>query len=75
MFKNLRSTALKAAVLLTVSGSAFAAEGDTDIVTQLVGTIDKSTLIGAVVTVGGIVLAVKYGEKGIAIAKRLTGKI
>lgn len=60
---------------LLMSSAAFAADGDTDIIGQLMGAVDTSTLLTTVAALGVVVVGVKFGEKGITFVKRLIGKI
>jgi len=60
--------------VMLASGSAMA-EGETNIVTQLVGAVDTSTLIATVTSIGLVAVGVKFGEKGITFVKRLIGKV
>lgn len=60
--------------VLLASGSAMA-EGEANIVTQLVGAVDTSTLIATVTSIGLVAVGVKFGEKGITFVKRLIGKV
>lgn len=67
---------LGSVALLTLSSSAFAeGEAGKDIITQLMGAIDTSTLVATVTSLGLIAVGVKFGEKGITFVKRLIGKI
>lgn len=60
---------------LIATGAANAAEGgSSDIVTQLVGAVDTSMLVGTVTSLGLVAVSVKWGEKGITFVKRLIGK-
>ena len=61
--------------VLLASGSAMAEGESTNIVTQLVGAVDTSTLIATVTSIGLVAVGVKFGEKGITFVKRLIGKV
>ncbi|POC64931.1 hypothetical protein VV7356_24205 (plasmid) [Vibrio vulnificus] len=61
--------------VLLASGSAMADGESTNIVTQLVGAVDTSTLIATVASIGLVAVGVKFGEKGITFVKRLIGKV
>ncbi|WP_199868297.1 hypothetical protein [Vibrio anguillarum] len=50
-------------------------EGSTNIITQLMGAVDTSTLIATVTSLGLVAVGVKFGEKGITFVKRLIGKV
>lgn len=62
---------------LVLSPLAFA-NGDSpsaNIVDQLMGAVDTSTLIATVTSLGVVAVSIKFGEKGITFVKRLIGKV
>lgn len=61
--------------LVTVSGSAFAEGESTNIITELMGAVDTTTLVATVTSLGLVAVGVKFGEKGITFVKRLIGKV
>ncbi|TNM68814.1 hypothetical protein FHQ31_30690 [Klebsiella pneumoniae subsp. pneumoniae] len=61
--------------VLLVSGSAMAKGESSNIVTQLMGAVDTTTLMATVTSLGLVAVGVKFGEKGITFVKRLIGKV
>lgn len=63
--------------VLFASGLANAAEGDpsANIITDLMGAVDTTTLVATVTSLGLVAVGVKFGEKGITFVKRLIGKV
>lgn len=61
--------------VLLASGSAMAEGESTDIVGQLTGSVDVSTLTAVVASIGIVIVGIKFGEKGITFVKRLIGKV
>jgi len=47
----------------------------TNVLTQLTGAVDTSTLLATVASIGVVAVGVKFGEKGITFVKRLIGKV
>ncbi len=46
-----------------------------DILTQLIGAVDTSAMMGAVASIGVVAVGIKFGEKGVTFVKRLIGKV
>lgn len=63
---------------ILASGFACAADtttGSSDIISTLLNNIDGKTITAAVLSIGAIVISTRWGEKGISIVKRISGKI
>ncbi|ELI5732294.1 hypothetical protein RRK63_000946 [Vibrio fluvialis] len=50
-------------------------ESTPNIIEQLMGAVDTTTLIATVTSIGLVAVGVKFGEKGITFVKRLIGKV
>ncbi len=50
-------------------------EPTSNIIEQLMGAVDTTTLIATVTSIGLVAVGVKFGEKGITFVKRLIGKV
>lgn len=50
-------------------------EPSTDIITQLMGAVDTTTIIATITSIGIVAVGARFGEKGITVVKRIIGKI
>lgn len=58
-------------VLLTVSASSFAADGDAgNGVDQIFSGVDLTTVLAFIVSIGGLIIGISLAEKGVGISKR-----
>lgn len=48
---------------------------ETNVITQLMGAVDTTTLVATVASIGLVAVGIKFGEKGITFVKRLIGKV
>lgn len=59
-----------------ISASAFASsEAAPNIIDELMGAVDTTTIIAAVSALGLVAVGVSFGMKGITFVKRLVGKM
>ncbi|MEZ8363303.1 hypothetical protein AB6C40_23870 [Vibrio splendidus] len=68
-------TKIIALSVLLASGAANAAEEGSNVISDLMGAVDTTTLVATVTSLGLVAVGVKFGEKGITFVKRLIGKV
>lgn len=68
-------TKIIALSVLLASGAANAAEEGSNVINDLMGAVDTTTLVATVTSLGLVAVGVKFGEKGITFVKRLIGKV
>ena len=48
---------------------------ETNVITQLMGAVDTTTLVATVTSLGLVAVGVAFGQKAITFVKRLIGKV